>query len=360
MKDEKRFDDIMEKFRSGPKNMNAQRIGELRSRLNDPNRPFALVVGTGVTASVGMPGWNALLGRLEINTLDLGTEEARNFRAYGASEQFKDAKEIFGIQDPLELAEFVRLGLPELPDPYGIDPQSLMKLMVRKALEADGRYITCRDSGTATYLSRTCELIRRYFREKGNRNIVTFNYDNLLEWYCEKLGIPANAIFDNAEPVPEKLNICHIHGFIGLKGTDQAGTESERIILTEDDYRDLERYPYCWENYLLLRALQEGDSLFLGFSGVDYNFRRMLGGLAGSASKNRNRRYIVADVDSMIWSVIEGIKKESGGSGRSEDMVSALQRRLEIQERYWAGKNFFPIWTTREDCPALLQKLMET
>lgn len=350
----------------------AERMKELRGRLQDSNNPFSLVVGSGLTASVGLPAWSALLGRLEVDAFDMRSGKSPDyddppypscdypfydFPEFRTVKTFQDARDYFGVTDPLELAEYIKVSLPG-GSRWETEKQALMKTIVRKALEADPKYLNPDDKKNQnSYLSWAARLCASRFRS-NNRYIVTFNYDNLLEWYIEKRsGLPyPNAVYDR-NPAATGMNVYHIHGYLGLEGTGYEKDESERIILTEDDYLDLERNPYCWENYLLTRALHEGDSLFLGFSGDDFNFRRILRGLSQPVGKIK--RYMVVSVGSIVKSVVDMAMSEFAGKVPPRDyMVRILSHWLEIRDVYWSKKGFVPIWATREQCPKLIESLI--
>lgn len=330
-------------------------MAELHRRLSDEQNPFTLIVGSGVTASVNLPIWSKLLGRLEINAFDLPNDDSSYCPAFHTAEEFCAAKDHFNIPDPLELAEYIKLSFPGLSHEKEAEKHGLMKTVVRKALEANTAYLDI-SGNIDSYLCRTVQLIEKRF-QKNNRLIVTTNYDNLLEYYYEKCARSGNAfpVYDGGKPRFDRVNIYHIHGFLGLDGTDRAGEESERIILTEDDYRELEQYPYCWENYLLTRTLHEGDSLFLGYSGDDNDFRRILRGF--SERYRSGKRYLVICIDEIIESTVKMALAEN--RKEIDYMLHILCRWLSIKAKYWREKGFIPIWTTWRDseCTELLKDL---
>ena len=351
-----------------------RRMGELYERLQDGDKqPFSLVVGAGLTASVKLPAWGSLLGRLEVNTFDFQSgidpkHRAKNpsddypagdypfyeFPEFHTQKAFSDAKDSFHITDPLELAEYIKDGFPG-GKKWDTEKQNVMKTIVRQALEAEPK--TYQKENKETYLYQTAEMCAKYF-STGNRRIVSYNYDNLLEWYIHRQhpALCPNAVYDRRS-AGAGLNVYHIHGYLGLSGTDHENEESERIILTEDDYLELERYPYCWENYLLTRALYEGDSLFLGFSGDDYNFRRIMRGVSESAAGIK--RYMIVSINDTIKSVIEmALDEYESADPPIEYLVRILSHWLEIRDKYWSKKGIVPIWATHDDCPKLIENLL--
>lgn len=51
---------------------------------------------------------------------------------------------------------------------------------------------------------------------------------------------------------------------------------SAKVILAESDYYEEEQVNYSWTNVLQSYGMLRTNMIFLGFSGADYNFRRLV------------------------------------------------------------------------------------
>lgn len=116
--------------------------------------------------------------------------------------------------------------------------------------------------------------------EKGS--VITYNYDDLLEFCLDKV---ANASSHEVQVIcdcderktdnSQRINIHHPHGALSIK-RNRFSKESEHIILTEHSYYQMEQKAYSWQNSVQAKALMDTSCAFIGFSGDDYNFRRII------------------------------------------------------------------------------------
>lgn len=123
------------------------------------------------------------------------------------------------------------------------------------------------------------------------RHLITYNYDTLLEdclknnVYTEKalstnsnLKVPMVTVFPNQKnskpPLVENnhdnLYIYHVHGILSK------GSAPIPVIFSESSYDVLSDHHYAWANQIQAELCMRYPLLFIGFSGHDPNFRRLL------------------------------------------------------------------------------------
>jgi|GEM_PF-4833187 len=107
----------------------------------------------------------------------------------------------------------------------------------------------------------------------GSFDIVTTNYDNLIEWHLQEARKTFERIClsENLSSIPnDRLTLLKIHGSINLNGRP----ESHLIIGRQELANFDSRYPYLWE--LLKKWIQHRPFVFVGHSLEDENLFRLL------------------------------------------------------------------------------------
>ena len=215
-----------------------------------------LFLGAGVSQASGLPSWEELVQRLLMKV----------------------------VRDELE---------GELPS--GVDINALGKLIGENATQnllTQVRYINSLFSGKSEYktvrdvlyrgkvkldaplLNSICKISRVERISKGIKDIVTYNFDDVLERAFDQNKISYAVGFSGKDiPDPNQLNIYHVHGFLpqrGAIGPDMA------LIFSEEDYHKVYRDAFSWSNLVQLNAFRESTCLFIGCSLTDPNVRRLL------------------------------------------------------------------------------------
>jgi hypothetical protein len=114
---------------------------------------------------------------------------------------------------------------------------------------------------------------------KGTRyrklaSVVTYNYDDLLEFALMNIEKPYQSIFNGTQkPEEGKLQIYHVHGFIPMREDSIA---SEEIIFTEEQYYLAAQNSYSWNNLVQIQCMSSSVGLMIGMSLKDRNTRRLL------------------------------------------------------------------------------------
>ena len=203
-----------------------------------------LVLGAGVSKSMGMPGWEDLLTLL----LDaLKQEKALSYNDLSAC-----VNDSFGSL--LVKARYLKRF-------YETAGLSLISEM-RKALYGD--------------LDEKTTLVRSLvalIKSGKIDSVITYNYDDLLEDALGKEDLSFTPVDKASRPVPGSLPILHIHGMIPRiedKGFDG------NVVLSEEDYHGLYNDAFHWANIEQLHAFTQTTCIFVGLSLKDPSIRRLL------------------------------------------------------------------------------------
>lgn len=205
-------------------------------------------------------------------------------------------------------------------------------------------------------------------------DVITYNYDNLLEEYLrEKCHCAPESVHSviKTDPLPkfgdqESWNIYHVHGRIPVFERE-GETMSAQVVLTESDYYKEERINYSWTNTMQSYVIGRANMIFIGFSGTDYNFRRLLKYI-NQDSANIHERYIFFSVDDVVNAVFSeevknGKKIKTCIDEMNKDDVNYVYEKLLInylihaQAMYWIKYGIKVIWTSHEELPGMLDNL---
>lgn len=245
-----------------------QFIKDLQNSFLNDN--LTLFLGSGVSKNVKLPNWNDLMERLMVKFLKENYDE--NYDHINIDAKFKDFSYI-------TLGSLVKHALQE---------EYHQKL--RDALYEGHNHIINNNS-CLKIITTLCMPPRNGI---GIQSIVTYNYDDLLEFYLDNSKIKYKIIFNENEiPTNDELPIYHVHGYLPH---DQEITEliSDSIILAEDEYHSQYKDPYSWQNLIQLNLLKEKTALFIGLSMNDPNLRRLLD-IAKRYSKGEHHYAIIRD-----------------------------------------------------------------
>lgn len=99
-----------------------------------------------------------------------------------------------------------------------------------------------------------------------------------------------------------------MHGRIPVFNCEKE-TMSKEVILTESDYYKEERINYSWTNTIQSYVLGRANVIFIGFSGTDYNFRRLLKYIRRDRS-NAHKRYIFFRSMILLMRYLKAWKKQ--------------------------------------------------
>lgn len=205
-------------------------------------------------------------------------------------------------------------------------------------------------------------------------DVITYNYDNLLEEYLRvNCGCDVDKVHSviKTDILPqfgdqEAWNIYHVHGRIPVFNCEKE-TMSKEVILTESDYYKEERINYSWTNTIQSYVLGRANVIFIGFSGTDYNFRRLLKYIRRDRN-NAHKRYIFFSVDDIVNAVFGGLEKADGSvsqcikimnqnNGRYAYEKLMINYLIHAQTIYWFKNGIEVIWSSHEELPYNLDSL---
>jgi len=231
------------------------------------SKKLALVLGAGVSRGCGLPDWDALLKKLQ-NNIHFSINDLENhaliidkifFKLFNRSELIL-ARNLhshcsFGLEnnDSVMFERFVRCALYE---------------------------------GTELkYTKLLAEIIRLSSFNEGEKFldcIITYNYDDILEYFLEeKNQRNYKSIYYSEMENNVEFPIYHVHGFLPRKGNL---TDKNKIILGEEAYHFLYNKIGVWNNDIQLEKFANNKCLLIGLSLNDPKLRRLL----DATKKERN------------------------------------------------------------------------
>jgi hypothetical protein len=122
-------------------------------------------------------------------------------------------------------------------------------------------------------LGSVIKICKPSHRRGGVSAIVTYNYDDLLEFSLKHSGVPLQSIWSAEQKINHgRLPIYHVHGYIPM--IEQM--PDEEIIFTEEQYYLAAQNAYSWSNLIQIQCMSGSVGLMIGLSLKDRNMRRLL------------------------------------------------------------------------------------
>ena len=232
---------------------------------------ITLFLGSGVSASAGLPIWNQLLMR--ICTAFFDTCESRLTRKGKGSIQSLPSTlpvpffcEFTSSGNAVSLATEFAKGDPTLVAQQikNLIRQENWLYLLHKVLY--GQDFQPKESQLSDAIALLCS-------KPGIVDaVVNYNYDNLLETYLKRRNLAFTVVFEGKSHLKKNsLPIDHPHGYM----RDRGGPKT-KIILAESDYHRESAEPYSWGNLIQTKALCNSCCVFIGVSMTDPNLRRLL------------------------------------------------------------------------------------
>lgn len=398
--------------------INDEHLVKLKERVE--NDHVTWVIGAGVSKSAGVPLWSECLLKMWAQILLLEKEKKEDTKSefqkaldklktsMAEPEEFLEKVNrtmkgdnsigILSGVNTLEAAEYIQNFMTEIlmDNSYYSDKLRDMEYadLVRNALKPDKKP----DEIFLKLKNEVIGLLAKYFVQKIYDNkkieVISYNFDDLLEFALEKEGLNKsdchikNPGTKNIIECETGIHIYHPHGTVSVLPT-KFSKESEGLVLAEDSYERLERKAYLWENSIQAKALQSTSCIFLGFSGEDYNFRRIIKNMERGKERQQIKHYLFMSIESLVKRMFKNeIDRELlGNKARTEEerkkylesigkveYDKALEKllnnsrmiyekmliikKLEAQKMYWNSYNIIPIWTTRNELPQMVKKIV--
>ncbi|MBE6327275.1 MAG: hypothetical protein E7077_09520 [Bacteroidales bacterium] len=232
------FDELKEKYKKDDvekqnnKYLSEENIKEALKRRVEEKR-LSIFLGAGVSASAGVPAWQALLECLCIKN--------------GLPKMDSDIDEITKARDIIEIC-YKDKSNGTIKDSFYEDISNCL-------------YKTLHDS-------ELLESISKIVKDFNVESIITYNYDSLLEDKLNEKEKKCESIYDKTRT--PLLPVYHVHGFIARDG------QHSEIVLGEKEYHKIYQEAYNWGNVEQLHALCRNTCLFIGLSMKDPNLRRLI------------------------------------------------------------------------------------
>ncbi len=284
-------DQIINKLPVSKKSSQANAIKNLGDAYKKGN--LALVVGAGLSINYGIPGWNSLLQRLLIRTID---EE--NKRATLLSKVFT---KIFN-PSPLIAGRYLQESLSKTNS-----KKNNFESEVREAL-----YQTFEPNHNSLIMDEIIKLCVAPGNSPNLDSIISYNYDDIIETKLKEFGagLKFKPIYGKGwDPDDISFPIYHVHGFLPKAG--KIG-EDNNITLGEYIYHEQYNAIYSWNNIVQINKFRDKTCFFIGSSLSDPNIRRLLD-IANTQKNNNKYHYIVKirqDREQILKALNELLSKE--------------------------------------------------
>lgn len=255
---------------------------------------LVLVLGAGASLDFGLPTWPTLLQKLIRRTLNNLHENndsvARLFESVFGPNSLISARYLANHYNELEKSSSQKYLF-----------EDAIRICLYEDISLD------KDSLLFKEIVKLCASVGKY---KGLNSVISYNYDDLLEYNLEKLGL--DVLFKTVSSVgqnPEsnQLPIYHVHGF--LPRNDKL---TDKNIVTLSDYNYHSQYVdiYGWSNMVQLNKFKDYNCLFIGTSFTDPNQRRLLD-IAKKQRGNDNiqhfiikKKYNSKDIENVISKIL--------------------------------------------------------
>lgn len=372
--------------------MNDENIKKLEEIVS--SEKVTWILGAGISVPAGLPQWETLLAKMwsRLSELEIEGEnssgienrpfiEARKGIISSITDrtQYKTkvkmamegkGSTVFQGANLLEAAEYIQNYINELiQQRRGTEDKRLFFQILRGLIKDSIQPERVREDLVDILKTQAIDEIANLLAAKKSGIAITYNYDDILELCIEKKNVEVkdiNVVDDKSNDfsvIERKINIYHPHGALNVVGS-QSVKDSERIVLTETSYYDLEKKTYNWENSIQARALLDTTCVFIGFSGEDYNFRRIIKNVdyLGSEGK-KGKHYILVSINAMVESLFKVAKKSD------EELINLLSdekccyeklqmiQKLYAQYVYWRKHGITPIWTTYAELPEVIRQI---
>lgn len=373
------------------KQKNQENINQLKEQLQKTNKEenrWVFCLGAGVSISCGLPDWTKLLAMisgqllqsyaspnektnewLKIigNTIQRIDKDACFFKKLKKSVEGKTMS-VYKNIDSLELAEYIKTQIQAILQISDSNNEELIDECLRGYIR-DCYNIKWTDDGDIKgYDCATLKAIVEVMEKIGIKRAITYNYDDLVEVYLEKDGKKVMSLVpeERKEFIEEQdtFKIYHCHGLVPTKAKPSYG----KIILTESSYYNEEHNSYSLSNALQAYSMNYCNLLYVGFSGADYTFRRIIRGLEKKENGSRSKHRIFFCADDIVDMVYNGLKASSLTEeefikgicfkNKKFNYESLLINQIIVSKSvYWEEKGMDVIWSTRKELPQVLKSL---
>lgn len=200
--------------------------------------------GAGLGADVNMPKWDDLLGDL-MNKAQQFSNSAIGYADYQNIDRSCN-------HSALIIGRYIESGFASMND---------FKEQMHASLYKNNPEPT----------SELYKAIVDAIKTKKVDQVITFNYDDLVETALIRENIPVHSVFDRTHFSGDELPVYHVHGMI-----PQSRLIASTPVLSEKEYHTLYKESFHWSNVVQLQAFSRTTCFFVGLSMNDPNLRRLL------------------------------------------------------------------------------------
>jgi hypothetical protein len=225
------------------------------------SKKLVLVLGAGVSKGCGLPNWNDLLKKLQ-NNIYLSEDDFGD-KAFFINKLFL---KLFNRHELILARNLHHHSSPGLENDDCIVFEKFVRCALYKGTESK--------KSKSKLLDEIIRLCSDGEGEKLLDCIITYNYDDTLEYYLEENNQKNyRSIYYSEMDEPGMIPIYHVHGFLPRKGNL---TDKNKIILSEEAYHVLYNTNNAWNNKIQLNKFIENKCLLIGLSLNDPNLQRLL------------------------------------------------------------------------------------
>lgn len=279
-----------------------KRLKDLRNCLTE--NQCSIFTGAGVSVASGLPTWDNLIFHLY--------EDAVGYSVKKNSTEYKLLQTMIS-QSAIIAGRYI---------------EEILKKNGKTLKEAV--YAVLYEGKTdfhSPLLQSICNLITKC----GLTQIITYNYDDILDRALEEVDRNVVRRKSNAPQKKNERNVFHVHGILPV---DPRNTSSDAIVLSEKDYHTMYNQTYNWSDVVQIHALRSTTCIFIGLSMNDPNLRRLL-----EIANSKQRHYAF-------------LKREHINNTEKAEI------HREIIEATLQGFNVEVIWYRKYDqLPDLIEKL---
>lgn len=228
---------------------------------------ISFFIGAGVSIASGLPGWNTLLERMLSDN---------NFHDHLNGNDLNRISDNCGSSS-IVLGRFIK-SYYERHDQQKLSKERYIDII------HDALYKDFNKNFESPLITQLMDLIKT-----GNiTEIITYNFDSILETYLEKEKIKYYPVFNNNAPQAGLLPVYHVHGFIPM---GKGRIDTPMPVLSEEQYHEVYANAYNWGNVEQLHALNRTTCFFVGLSMNDPNLRRILE-ISHNEADEQTRHYV--------------------------------------------------------------------
>lgn len=312
----------MEQWRHGESNFveffDSTRMEGLNAALSGQRVSF--LIGAGATMAAGGPSWDSLIDLLWLNEL-----RGRDAMPGLTDEEAKiEITQIITDSPLIRARMLVRLCGPGI---Y----QKMRAIVYNGINYTSGLPISIAD------------LIVRSVAQEKLYEVITFNYDNVIEQTLRARGYTTVTQYTGDRRAGQGIHVQHIHGYLSPYPEPITRGMADSVVFSEDSYHARINDPGHWTNRRLMQAFSESVCVFLGFSMTDPNVRRLLE--AAQRESPGQHHYVFL--------------KAPAPAPDNFDLQMARARLMYLQEAMMAELGLNVIWYVEyADLPMLVDQLL--